>query len=300
MSQPEQYWLPGYELSRQVILSNIHIFLGPTASARPYTYHVWNFQPFTNGYITLPFSTFPDTVVLGPRWIPGHWKQTHPSTSSPSLPAGAAYFHLCGPVCLMMWPQQQIDDLKSMSKKFELDQTIKTMQLSSSHEEIGDPATQTSIHKPVPVSISRGRERNRDRERGREHRSYDRGSRSRRYRCWIQQGTMILDVFIMSTDLLTVQIIQYTSLFCFLFSGYPLLPLLFPLWITTLWCFGGFLLLLDKDEWYNRHAVLIQSCRQNFSIRCPSISIDSLYLEFHFLYRPTMSQSKSIHLTVMA
>lgn len=60
---------------------------------------------------------------------------------------------------------------------------------------------------------------------------------------------MILDVFIMSTDLLTVQIIQYSSLFsCFLFSGYPLLPLLFPLWITTLWCFGGFLLLLDKDE----------------------------------------------------
>lgn len=91
MSQHEQYWLPGYELSRQVILSNIHIFLGPTASARPYTYHVWNLQPFTNGYITLPFSTIPDTVILGPRWIPSHWKQTHPSTSCPSLPAGAAY-----------------------------------------------------------------------------------------------------------------------------------------------------------------------------------------------------------------
>ncbi|EFQ98301.1 hypothetical protein MGYG_01334 [Nannizzia gypsea CBS 118893] len=131
MSQSEQYWLPGYELSRQVILSNIHIFLGPTASARPYTYHG------RDGYL-----------VTGNRLT-----------------------------------QQQIDDLKSMSKKFELDQTIKTMQLSSSYEEAGDPATQPSIHKPVPVSIPRGRERNRERERGREHRSYDRGSRSRRYRC---------------------------------------------------------------------------------------------------------------------
>ncbi|KAK2812501.1 hypothetical protein FQN49_008369 [Arthroderma sp. PD_2] len=131
MSHTEQYWLPGYELSRQVVLSNIHIFLGPTASARPYTYHG------RDGYL-----------VTGSRLT-----------------------------------QQQIDDLKTMSKKFELDQTIKTMHMSSSYEETGDSASQTSIHKPVPVStLSRGRERLKEREREREHRSYDRGSRSRRYR----------------------------------------------------------------------------------------------------------------------
>lgn len=157
-----------------------------------------------------------------------------------------------------MWPQQQIDDLKSMSKKFELDQTIKTMQLSSSLEETGDPATQTSIHKPVPVSISRGRERNRDRERGREHRSYDRGSRSRRYRCWIQQGTMILDVFIMPRTYFTVQSIQYTFLFHFsiffflIFWISPFFAASFPSMDRYVMVFGGFLLLswIDILFWY--------------------------------------------------
>ncbi|PGH18921.1 hypothetical protein AJ80_04341 [Polytolypa hystricis UAMH7299] len=38
MAQPQQYWLPGYGLSRHVVLSQIQFFLGPSASARPYTY----------------------------------------------------------------------------------------------------------------------------------------------------------------------------------------------------------------------------------------------------------------------
>jgi len=37
MSQDQQYWLPGYGLSRHIVLRQIQYFLGPTASARPYS-----------------------------------------------------------------------------------------------------------------------------------------------------------------------------------------------------------------------------------------------------------------------
>ncbi|OQD89859.1 hypothetical protein PENANT_c002G07693 [Penicillium antarcticum] len=38
MSPDQQYWLPGYGLSRHIVLGHIHYFLGPTASVRPYSY----------------------------------------------------------------------------------------------------------------------------------------------------------------------------------------------------------------------------------------------------------------------
>ncbi|KAK2809566.1 hypothetical protein FQN50_003619 [Emmonsiellopsis sp. PD_5] len=38
MSQPQQYWLPGYQLSRHIVLTQIQYFLGPSASARPFSY----------------------------------------------------------------------------------------------------------------------------------------------------------------------------------------------------------------------------------------------------------------------
>ncbi|KAJ5103649.1 hypothetical protein N7532_004178 [Penicillium argentinense] len=41
MSRVQQYWLPGYGLSRHIVLGHIHYFLGPSASVRPYSY-----QPF--------------------------------------------------------------------------------------------------------------------------------------------------------------------------------------------------------------------------------------------------------------
>jgi hypothetical protein len=34
----ETYWLPGFELSKQVVLAQIRFLLGPTASARPYSH----------------------------------------------------------------------------------------------------------------------------------------------------------------------------------------------------------------------------------------------------------------------
>ena len=33
-----RYFVPGHGISRQIMLSQIHIYLGPRASARPYTY----------------------------------------------------------------------------------------------------------------------------------------------------------------------------------------------------------------------------------------------------------------------
>jgi len=38
MSQVQQYWLPGFGLSRHIVLGHIQFFLGPSASVRPYTY----------------------------------------------------------------------------------------------------------------------------------------------------------------------------------------------------------------------------------------------------------------------
>ncbi|PYI13722.1 hypothetical protein BO99DRAFT_371735, partial [Aspergillus violaceofuscus CBS 115571] len=36
--EAQQYWLPGYGLSRAIVLGQIQYFLGPAATARPYSY----------------------------------------------------------------------------------------------------------------------------------------------------------------------------------------------------------------------------------------------------------------------
>ena len=36
--QVQEYWLPGFGLSRNIVLSNIQYFLGPSTTVRPYTY----------------------------------------------------------------------------------------------------------------------------------------------------------------------------------------------------------------------------------------------------------------------
>ncbi|OQE41328.1 hypothetical protein PENCOP_c005G00408 [Penicillium coprophilum] len=38
MSPVQQYWLPGYGLSRHIVLGHIHYFLGPSATVRPFAY----------------------------------------------------------------------------------------------------------------------------------------------------------------------------------------------------------------------------------------------------------------------
>ncbi|XHF97704.1 hypothetical protein AWENTII_001289 [Aspergillus wentii] len=38
MPPVQEYWLPGYGLSRHIVLGHIQYFLGPSSSVRPYTY----------------------------------------------------------------------------------------------------------------------------------------------------------------------------------------------------------------------------------------------------------------------
>ncbi|CAI7618819.1 unnamed protein product [Penicillium glandicola] len=38
MSPVQQYWLPGYGLSRHIVLGHIQYFLGPSATVRPFAY----------------------------------------------------------------------------------------------------------------------------------------------------------------------------------------------------------------------------------------------------------------------
>lgn len=48
MPRVQEYWLPGYGLSRQIVLRHIQYFLGPSATVRPYSYQVtssWRVQP---------------------------------------------------------------------------------------------------------------------------------------------------------------------------------------------------------------------------------------------------------------
>lgn len=40
MSQVQEYWLPGYGLSRSIVLGHLQYFLGPSASVRPYSMQV--------------------------------------------------------------------------------------------------------------------------------------------------------------------------------------------------------------------------------------------------------------------
>lgn len=39
-SLTQEYWLPGYGLSRHIVLRQLQYFLGPSATVRPYSYHV--------------------------------------------------------------------------------------------------------------------------------------------------------------------------------------------------------------------------------------------------------------------
>jgi hypothetical protein len=39
-SSDMEYWLPGYQLSRQIVLRQLAYFLGPSAKVRPYSYLV--------------------------------------------------------------------------------------------------------------------------------------------------------------------------------------------------------------------------------------------------------------------
>lgn len=39
-TQDGQYWLPGFQLSRHIVLRQLQYFLGPSATVRPYSLQV--------------------------------------------------------------------------------------------------------------------------------------------------------------------------------------------------------------------------------------------------------------------
>ncbi|RAL15438.1 uncharacterized protein BO97DRAFT_411565 [Aspergillus homomorphus CBS 101889] len=64
----QQYWLPGYGLSRYIVLSHIQYFLGPSATARPYSYQG------RDGYLVtgVPLTRLPPDTETGPNRRPSH------------------------------------------------------------------------------------------------------------------------------------------------------------------------------------------------------------------------------------
>lgn len=68
--QVQEYWLPGYGLSRNIVLSNIHYFLGPSATVRPYTFQVC-ISTFAND----PYLT---ETNLGQRRLSHCWHALNP------------------------------------------------------------------------------------------------------------------------------------------------------------------------------------------------------------------------------
>jgi len=63
MSSQQEYFVPGFGISRQVMFSHIQFYLGPYASVRPYSYQVR-----TTDLLCLPLQTL--TLTTSPRFFP--------------------------------------------------------------------------------------------------------------------------------------------------------------------------------------------------------------------------------------
>ena len=70
MSQIQEYWLPGYGLSRSIVLGHLQYFLGPSASVRPYSMQVS--QTFS---VVSPLTD----DIAGPGRLSHRWDATHKS-----------------------------------------------------------------------------------------------------------------------------------------------------------------------------------------------------------------------------
>ncbi|KAJ5493124.1 hypothetical protein N7539_001870 [Penicillium diatomitis] len=127
----QQYWLPGYGLSRHIVLGQIHCFLGPSASARPYSYQV-------------------------------------PMALLSLLDSGREGYLITG-MPLTRQVQDQIDDLAAMSREYEKQEALRmTTHSSSASIQIspgagGDGSSRRSsepyINEIIPVDFQRTRRR---------------------------------------------------------------------------------------------------------------------------------------------
>lgn len=119
------YFVPGYSISRHIIFSHIHFYLGPYASVRPYSYQG------REGYLVI---------------APGR-----PLTKVDSFCGSSCRFctHLYL-TSLFFLVQSQIDDLRNLSKQYE-QQAAERMITNG----IGGGSEDAYINRPIQVQQRR-------------------------------------------------------------------------------------------------------------------------------------------------
>ncbi|KAJ5584468.1 uncharacterized protein N7459_004268 [Penicillium hispanicum] len=152
MSRVQQYWLPGYGLSRHIVLGHIHYFLGPSASVRPYSYQVYRAIQPTLHHDFLAFS----------KGREGYLIVGVPLTRVCSLPRKRREEGRVADI----YCQEQIDDLAAMSREYEKQEALRMTNQSSTGNGNGNsgdgPSRQPSepyINELIPVDPSRARRR---------------------------------------------------------------------------------------------------------------------------------------------
>jgi len=63
-----EYFVPGYGISRQIIFSQLHLFLGPSASVRPYSYQGREGYLISSPGITLTRKQIEDLQTLSKEY----------------------------------------------------------------------------------------------------------------------------------------------------------------------------------------------------------------------------------------
>ncbi|KAJ6167817.1 hypothetical protein N7497_000660 [Penicillium chrysogenum] len=151
MSPIQQYWLPGYGLSRHVVLGHIQYFLGPSATVRPYSYQG------REGYL---INGVPLTRVCSPSLFKHELK--------PEKEKENRTLHITN--CS---EQEQIDDLAVMSREYETQEATRMAHnssgasTSSSSSDNSVAQSEPYINEIIPISQPGGRRREPDSRGGR-------------------------------------------------------------------------------------------------------------------------------------
>ncbi|CAG8939699.1 unnamed protein product [Penicillium salamii] len=148
MSPVQQYWLPGYGLSRHIVLGHIHYFLGPSATARPFCYQG------REGYMIVGV---PLTRVCAPDIDPDLNLSTNNYIESMTD----------------LYHQEQIDDLTAMSREYEKQEATRMTHNSSnnsnasaSSENSTNQSNEPYINEIIPVNPPGPRRRTEPESRG--------------------------------------------------------------------------------------------------------------------------------------
>ena len=116
------YFVPGYRISRHVMFTNIHYYLGPCATVRPFSYQQ------REGYLV----TNPGT----PLTKVSKWQMTS-SVFKAAIGLRQLYLHIS---------QSQIEDLQYLSEQYEQQEAERMIRASGAMS-----AADLYINKPIPV-----------------------------------------------------------------------------------------------------------------------------------------------------